>query len=93
MDIIERIPALRKKAGVFKQTHQVGLVNLLQSPMNISVSTGQAANIGQLSGSALERALEDQKILGFPVPPDFTESNSPRQITMRYLWLLEILEA
>merc|ERR1712045_884733 len=72
------------QVGVLEQTNKVGLASLLQSSDGSRLEPEVSLEVlGDLPDKTLEGKLTDQKLGGFLVSPDLTESNSTGPVTMR----------
>ena len=72
--------------GVFKQTNKVSLGSFLERSYCCRLKTQVSLEVlGDFTNKSLERELADQELSGLLVTTDFSESNSSRTITMRFL--------
>ena len=74
------------QVGVFKQTHHIGLAGLLKGHHSGTLEAQVGLEVlSDLTDQALEGQLADQKLGGFLVTTDLTESDSSRSISVRFL--------
>ena len=74
------------QVGVLKETNQVGLASLLQSHNSAGLESEISLEVlGDFSDQTLEGQLADQKLCGFLVTSDLTESNSTGPVSVGLL--------
>ena len=74
------------QVGVLKETNQVSLTGLLEGHDGGALEAEVSLEVlGDLSDQTLEGQLADEELSGFLVPPDLTESNSSRPVSVGLL--------
>ena len=74
------------QVGVLEQTNQVGLAGLLESHNSRALEPQVSLEVlCDLPDKTLERQLADEQLSGLLVPPDLTESNGSRPVSVGLL--------
>ena len=74
------------QVGVLKETNQISLTGFLQCHDGGALEAEVGLEVlGNLSDETLERQLPNEKLSGFLIPSDLTESNSSRPVSVGLL--------